>query len=297
MQPRSTQDARGIDVSAYQGAIDWTQVASAGISFAFIKATEGTATVDTRFSANYPDAKAAGIVRGSYHFAHPGTDTADAEAAFYVETVKAAGGFDGLPPVLDLETSGGLDNAALLNWILQWMSQVKKSTGMQPILYTNTSFATGHLDTSLSSIPLWVASYGVAQPADASGWTVWTFWQYSDTGSVAGISGYVDLDVYLGSVDSLRTAYQSGEMRSQTYTEYKVFVQDKPFSAIDVGGVTYIIWSALIALDTAHSYKGNGLMDIDGTLVQGVVYNGNTYLPWKSLHTGITAQRVFSFTK
>lgn len=296
MQQRSPQYARGIDVSAYQGTVDWAQVASAGISFAFIKATEGTTLVDPQFSVNYSDAQAAGILRGSYHFAQPGMDTATAEADFYVETVQLAGGFSGLPPVLDLETSGGLDHAALLTWVNQWMDQARKLTNMQPMLYTNPNFASTYLDPSLGDIPLWVASYGVSQPTDASGWTVWTFWQYSDTGTVAGVNGYVDLDVYLGTVNALQNAYPATARRGQSYTELQVFVQSKPFRAIALNGVTYIIWSALVALDTVYAYKGSGLMDIDGTLVQGVVYEGNTYLPWTALHPGITATRVFSFS-
>lgn len=296
MQPRSTQYARGIDVSAYQGNIDWTQVAGAGIAFAFIKATEGATLVDPQFTVNYPDAQAAGILRGSYHFAQPGMDTAVAEADFYVKTVQAAGGFDGLPPVLDIETTGGLDNESLLTWINQWLEQVRTLTQMQPILYTNPNFASTYLDPSLGSVPLWIASYGVTHPVDTSGWTVWTFWQYADTGKVPGITGYVDLDVYLGSVSALRSAYPVSALRAQTYTSQQVFVQNQPFRAIAVDGVTYVIWSALVAAGTVYAYKGSGLMDIDGTLVQGVIFQGNTYLPWYALHPGITAQRVFSFT-
>ncbi|MCY0875619.1 MAG: glycoside hydrolase family 25 protein [Firmicutes bacterium] len=296
MQTRSPQYARGIDVSAYQGSVDWTQVAGAGISFAFIKATEGQTLTDPQFAVNYPDAQAAGILRGSYHYAQPGADTAVAEADFYVKTVKAAGGFNGLPPVLDIESTGGLDNATLLTWINQWMQEVRTQTEMQPILYTNPNFASTHLDPSLGTIPLWVANYNVTHPADASGWTAWTFWQYSDTGTVPGIKGYVDLDVYLGSVSALRSAYPTSALRGQTYTEQQVFVQNQPFKAIAVDGVTYVIWSALVAVSTVYAYKGSGLMDIDGTLVQGIIYQGNTYLPWYSLHSGITATRVFSFT-
>lgn len=293
MQTRSSNDALGIDVSSYQGSIDWPTVKKAGISFASIKATEGTNITDNMFATNYADAKRAGILRGAYHFARPSEGPAVDQANHFLDVVNAAGGVDELPAILDVEDNGGLSPQALTSWVQSWVDTVKSVTNKTPLIYTYPYFAETNLETTLSNLPLWIAEYGVSQPQNVNGWTSWTFWQYSDTGTVNGITGNVDLDVYNGSVTQLQNAYQSTP--APQYTQFHVFVLDHPYVAIAVGGVTYVIWTALNALGTPHTYKGNGLMDINGKDVQGVVYQGNTYLPWDSLASGIHAEKVWHF--
>lgn len=297
MQTRSDSNARGIDVSAFQGSINWKQVAADGISFAWIKATEGTTITDSAFGTSYRDAKNAGILRGAYHFARPGAGSAHDQAQQFVSVVQASGGFDQLPPVLDVEDDGGLSPDALATWIEDWMSIVKATAGSQPILYTYTSFADSHLNAALSNTPLWIASYQVNQPKDTSGWTHWTFWQYSDTGAVRGITGHVDLDVYAGTASDLQKAYgtTSAPNPPATYTQFTVFVVAQPYAAIAVGDVSYVLWTALNTLGTPHHYRGSGVMNINGKDVQGVVFEGNTYLPWDSLAPNINAERVWHF--
>lgn len=295
MQTRNASDAKGIDVSEYQGTIDWGKVAQAGISFAYIKATEGLTLVDNMLAQNFSNAKQAGILRGAYCYAHPGAGSAVAQANYFVETLKSHGGFGELPPALDLEDNGGLDSAALTTWVEDWMNQVQHATGKKPILYTYPAFADSNLQSSLAqNIPIWIANYGVNEPENAAGWSTWTFWQYSDTGAVPGITGNVDLDVYAGTVNELVST--TGPASKETnYTLHHVFVLDHPYQAISVGDVTYVIWTALNTLGTPHIYKGSGVMSIDGKDVQGVVYQGNTYLPWASLAPGIKAERIFHF--
>ncbi|MCL6454389.1 MAG: 1,4-beta-N-acetylmuramidase [Alicyclobacillus sp.] len=307
MQARSASDAQGIDVSAYQGTINWSQVRASGISFAFIKATEGTSLTDSLFATNYAQAKAAGVLRGAYHFARPGASAAAAQAQYFLHVLEAAGGAVELPPVLDVEDAGGLNQSELVSWITEWMDAVQTATGVQPLLYTYPSFAETYLTSALAKYPLWIASYGVNAPANVNGWTEWTFWQYSDTGTVQGVTGSVDLDVYNGTVAQLRSAYglttadpggtvqPSTPAAPPTYTQFNVFVLDHPYAAIAVGDVTYVLWTALNTLGTPHTYRGNGVMNINGTDVQGVVFQGNTYLPWNTLAPGIKSERVWHF--
>lgn len=292
MQPRSSSDALGIDISSYQGTIDWPTVKSSGISFASMKATEGTNITDNMFSTNWANAKAAGILRGAYHFARPSESSAQTQASHFLNVVDAAGGETELPAILDVEDNGGLSNQALSDWIQAWVNAVHTATHKMPLIYTYPYFASTHLTSALSSIPIWIAEYGVSQPQDVNGWTSWTFWQYSDTGSVPGISGNVDLDVYAGSEAQLNDAYNP---QQKTYNQFHVFVLDHPYLAIGVGGVTYVLWTALNTLGTPHTYKGNGLMNINGKDVQGVVYQGNTYLPWDSLAAHMQAEKVWHF--
>ncbi|MGH7484441.1 MAG: glycoside hydrolase family 25 protein, partial [bacterium] len=141
MEPGLSPDpacVRGIDVSHYQGAIDWNQVAQTGMAFAFIKATEGTADVDPQFQANWSGANAAGLLRGAYHFYQPGADPHQ-QAVSFLSVVEPGPG--DLPPALDVETSG--DPNEIIAGIQVWLATVEQATGTAPILYTNPSFWAG----------------------------------------------------------------------------------------------------------------------------------------------------------
>src|ERR1700704_2322289 len=124
--------AQGIDVSHYQGTIDWAQVAQAGKTFAFIKATEGTSEADPQFQANWNGAKAAGLLRGAYHFYQPGDDPQQ-QAGYFLNAVQPGPG--DLPAVLDIELSGKPSEIVAGIWV--WLIAVEKATGKTPILYTN----------------------------------------------------------------------------------------------------------------------------------------------------------------
>src|SRR5918996_6642155 len=100
----------GIDVSHFQGEVDWQAVAGAGVRFAFIKATEGVADIDPCFRQNWQDSRAAGLLRGAYHFLHPNLD-AGQQAAHFLSVVRLDD--DALPPALDIEVTDGVDPSAL----------------------------------------------------------------------------------------------------------------------------------------------------------------------------------------
>uniref|UniRef100_A0A7S1AKY3 Lysozyme n=1 Tax=Noctiluca scintillans TaxID=2966 RepID=A0A7S1AKY3_NOCSC len=191
---------RGIDVSHYQGTINWNSVKSSGVSFAMAKATEGTSYTDPMFNTNWNGMHSAGLVRGAYHFARPGSD-AVTQADHFVNTVNNAGGITSgntLQLVLDLETTDGLGSAAVLSWVEAFMARVKSLTGRPGIIYTGYYFWNDDVrGSSCLDAPLWIAAYS-SSPSIPSPWggVGWAFWQYSDSGSVSGISGAVDLDYF-----------------------------------------------------------------------------------------------------
>lgn len=196
------RSVRGIDVSHWQGAIDWRAVEAGGIVFAFAKATEGATFTDPAFAANWEGMGGTRIIRGAYHFFRPQTDPA-AQAAHFLRTVRL--GASDLPPALDVEVTDGVDRATLVSRVLAWLDAVEQGTGKRPIVYTYQNFYDTYLAGSLAGYPLWIARYG-GTPPSVSGWT---FWQFSDAGSVPGISAAVDLDWFNGSEAELRTFVQA----------------------------------------------------------------------------------------
>ena len=195
--------APGIDVSHYQGTIDWTRVAASGVRFVFAKATEGRSYLDRTYLGNKEEAEANGLLFGAYHFANPDHGRIDAirEANHFVDEARLGPG--NLLPVLDLETTGGLNHRQLTRWILAWLRQVERRLGVKSIVYTSPvgwDVRVGDTDAIARAgyEHLWVAHWGVEAPlipADRWGGHGWTFWQRSACGSVPGIEGCVDLDV------------------------------------------------------------------------------------------------------
>jgi lysozyme len=191
MQRRKPKHIKGIDVSHWQGVIDWPKVKAHGIEFVFIKATEGQTYVDPRFKENAEGALSAGLRVGFYHFAHPDNDPVKEAEHFYKSTSYI--GYH-LPPVLDLESAKGLDKPHITAWAITFLSHIKKLTGMTPMIYTYTHFAKVYLGPELSKWPLWIAHYGVDKPGQNGIWDEWAVFQYGKNGNVTGISGHVDLN-------------------------------------------------------------------------------------------------------
>lgn len=188
----------GIDVSAYQGRIEWPQVAGHQVKFAFIKATEGVTLRDPRFQRNWRGARQAGIYRGAYHYFQPNYDGAK-QANLFTRTVPLAAG--DLPPVLDVEHAEFHDVAQMRRNVAVWLRLVERHYGVRPILYSNYSFYKRYLAGHFDKYPLWLAHYEVAQPTLPR--SKWIIWQHSDEAYVPGIRGTVDFNVYQGNFDSL----------------------------------------------------------------------------------------------
>lgn len=209
---------QGIDVSKYQGKIDWQQVADSGlVQFAVCKSTERTG-VDSQFQNNWQGIKAVGLLRGAYHFAR--TDrTFVQEVEHFLNTVGQVGPTDIL--VLDIEESN-LVGPAFTDWVLGWLEQVEQKSGVIPFVYTYGPFWTMHVGTPPEEVikkfqkyPLWLAAYTknpdlyLPKIWKPMGWTLW-----QKSGNVAapgepilyvpGIKGAVDRNVFKGSLDDLK---------------------------------------------------------------------------------------------
>jgi GH25 family lysozyme M1 (1,4-beta-N-acetylmuramidase) len=212
----------GIDVSHWQGTINWTKVAAAGKKFAIIKATDGqvqsdgTLYIDPMYATNHTQAKAAGLWTGAYHYARPSTNAGDAvaEADHFASVMKLGAG--DLIPALDLEESGGMSIAALQTWVTKFVDEVYAQIGMRPMIYTSPSFWKNNMGDTRKLADagyktLWIAHWGVSAPtvpAENWGGHGWTFWQYTSDGTVSGITTRVDLDRFNG-LDLTPQAYSA----------------------------------------------------------------------------------------
>jgi lysozyme len=193
---------QGIDVSEYQGTINWTQVHASGRGFAIARVSDGTGHPDSTFSTNWSGIKAAGMVRGVYQFFRASEDPT-AQANLLLSGVGTLAPND-LAPVADVEVSDGVSGSQLVSNLATWVSVIKNATGREPMIYAAPGFWNGLPNTAqFSSVVLWVADWQVNCPDTPTPWSGWSFWQYTDTGSVPGISGNVDLDQFNGTLAQL----------------------------------------------------------------------------------------------
>jgi lysozyme len=192
----------GVDVSHYQGTINWASVRTAGIMFAYAKATEGITYTDPLFATNWSAMKAAGVVRGAYLYFHSNDDPI-AEADHFLSVVGSIQAGD-LPPMLDVEVTDSQTPAVIAATLNTCAARLQAVTGRVPVIYTSPSFWTGSVgSTGFSGLPLWIANWGVTCPSMPVGWTNWAIWQYSDAGTVNGITGAVDLDEFNGTMSDM----------------------------------------------------------------------------------------------
>jgi GH25 family lysozyme M1 (1,4-beta-N-acetylmuramidase) len=200
----------GIDVSHWQGDIDWGQVYGSGKRFAFVKASEGISYIDPCFEQNMVNGRDAGMLMSAYHFARPLNNSAVDEARFFVSVIQNYLTEGYLRPALDLEVGEGQWDY-LSQWVHDFMNTVRDETGIIPVIYVNSHYA-NNLDPSLTQYSLWVArwTYDTSILPDPGVWPSWDFWQWSDETECPGIDGYVDGDVYNGNIDGLRDSFEIG---------------------------------------------------------------------------------------
>ena len=195
---------RGIDISHYQGDINWNKLSKAkigdeSICFVFIKATEGVQLLDENFNENFYQAREFGLLRGAYHYFKPNV-SAKEQARFFLKQVHLEEG--DLPPVLDIEEIGNLTPKQLREATLTWMKEVEGRYHKPPILYTYYKFKKDYLNTpEFDRYPYWIAHYYVSSLTYNG---KWKFWQHTDCGRLDGIKGKVDLNIYNGSMYELR---------------------------------------------------------------------------------------------
>jgi lysozyme len=194
---------KGVDVSTYDGVVDWPTVKGAGIAFAFARISDGTTHPDDRFAANWPGMKSAGIVRGAYQYFRASEDPV-AQANLVVSALTSAGGLvaGDLPVVADVETADGQTSAVIETKLKTWLGAIEKATGKQPLIYTSVG-TWPVTSNAFAGYTLWVANYGVTCPAMPTGWSKWLFWQTSATGTTKGIPIKGDLDDFNGTLADL----------------------------------------------------------------------------------------------
>jgi lysozyme len=198
-------EIHGIDISHYQGDIDWDDLRNAMIEgcplrFIVIKATEGSSRVDEKFNDNFYMAREYGYIRGAYHF-WSNKSTAREQAYFFLNKVRLEDG--DLPPVLDVEHKPKDRSAEdFQRDILTWLHIVEDKYHVKPIIYTYYKFKEKYLNAPVfDDYPYWIAHYYVDK-VEYKG--EWKFWQHTDVGRLPGIKGYVDFNIYNGSYYDLR---------------------------------------------------------------------------------------------
>ena len=195
---REAYPVRGIDVSHHQGAIDWQRVRSSGIDFVYAKASQGSDFRDDAFVRYWDGARAVGLPRGAYHF-FTLCRTGEEQARNFIAAVGNDMGE--LPPVIDAEFVGNCasrppveDVAAELGVMI---ARVRQRFSRPPVLYVTYEFYDAYLAGKLPTVELWIRDIW-RHPHLPDGRT-WVFWQFHNRGSVDGVGGPVDLNVFNGS--------------------------------------------------------------------------------------------------
>jgi lysozyme len=197
-----TYDVHGTDVSKYQASIDWPKARASGISFAFIKATEGGDRFDEYFDEHWSGTKAAGIPRAGYHFYYFCTPAAK-QARWFIAHVPNDP--SALPPVLDMEWNPHSptcrlrpDKETVRAEMTVFLGMLERHYGKKPIIYTTLDFFDDNDLSSFRGYPYWLRSVA-GHPDEKYGSHPFTFWQYTGTGIVPGITGDADINVFNGS--------------------------------------------------------------------------------------------------
>ena len=193
----------GIDVSEYQGEIDWSKVNAVEeqfpIQFVFVRATVGNDRVDKAFDVNWLGAKDKNIIRGAYHYYRPNENSLE-QAALFIETVRLSKG--DFPPVLDIEKLPKNQSVARLKiGLRRWLEAVEAHYKVKPIIYTGEKYYDDFLKEEFSDYLFWIANYNFYRERIEDNWL---FWQFTEKGTVLGIEGNVDLNIYNGDFQQLQ---------------------------------------------------------------------------------------------
>jgi lysozyme len=201
----------GIDVSRFQGDIDWDMVAGSDVKFAFIQISRSLTDIDAKFPYNWRRAKEVGILRGAYQRFHPGEDVLGQADLFLGKLGPYQAG--DLPPVLDVEDADGLTASQIAAKVRQWVEYVEQELGVRPIIYTNFYFWRDKVGgADFADYPLWIANYGSSCPLVPGAWSDWTIHQYSSTAKVPGISANTcDVNKFNGTLAELQALAKPAE--------------------------------------------------------------------------------------
>lgn len=183
----------GIDISRYQGTVDFDRVAADGIDIVYMRAGEGNDYIDPEYERNYQQAREAGLKSGAYLYVTATTvDEGREQAKFFASLLQ--GKEFACRPVMDFENLRGLNRQTANDIALAFLQTLEEETGVTPAIYTGAYKVEAVWDADLAAYPLWIAEYGAEEPKTTGAWKEWSGFQYTDKGQVDGIDGDVDLD-------------------------------------------------------------------------------------------------------
>jgi GH25 family lysozyme M1 (1,4-beta-N-acetylmuramidase) len=285
----------GIDVSAYQGQIDWAAVAAGGARFAYIRASEQAGIPDAYFPANYQGAKANGLYAGAYHRARPDLSSGRAQADFFLDNAGYVNDGRTMPPMLDIEwprsTWPGLDACYNLTpsqmsaWIRDFVNEVAARTGRLAMIYTNTNWwqPCTNNNSSFGANPLFIASYTATPPPLPAGWAAWTLWQYADAGTLPG-----DQDVFNGDVAGLRRLVTTTPVSLRAHANGRYVTAENAGTAPLIANRTAIgTWELFDQVDVGGGYvalraHANGLIvTAESAGTKPLIANRHTIGTWE----------------
>lgn len=193
----------GIDVSEYQGNILWDSVrnieSTFSIQFVIVRSTAGKNRVDAKFHQNWKAAKKQKIIRGAYHYYRPNENSLE-QAELFIKTVKLKKG--DLPPILDIEKlpkNQSIDSLKV--GLKRWLKRVEKHYGEKPIIYSGESYYNDFLEEEFAEYNFWIANYNFFVESIKDEWLMW---QFTEKGTVTGIKGNVDVNIFNGNLQQLR---------------------------------------------------------------------------------------------
>ena len=183
----------GIDISRYQGTVDFDRLAADGIEIVYMRAGEGSDYIDPDYERNYQQAREAGLKSGAYLYVTANTVEEGKEQARFFASLLQGKEF-ACRPVMDFEDLRGLNRQTANEIALAFLQTLAAETGVTPAIYTGAYKVEVVWDAALAAYPLWIAEYGVDEPKTTGAWKEWSGFQYTDKGQVDGIEGDVDLD-------------------------------------------------------------------------------------------------------
>lgn len=197
--PSSEPTYQGIDISSWQGDVNFSAVKNAGIDIVYIKASEGSRYINPYLESSYQNAKANGLKIGFYHYVTARTTSeAITQANFFAKVISNKSANCRL--AMDFENFGNLSVNQINEISKVFLETLENTTGAQCVIYSNAYSARNIFSRELTKYPLWVANYGVSNPAPNGKWDTWVGWQYTSTGTVSGVSGYVDRNQFTNGI-------------------------------------------------------------------------------------------------